>query len=137
MDRDQVVAVASSFVTHQIGTGLKLRVLSGPRCRTTLNWSRRAQRDLRALPDRDRSRIVRALREGLAADPLPRTLEVVALQGRAPWLRLRSGDWRVLRPLSTAELVDVAGAATRGFLVARIVNRRDLERAVATLPRID
>jgi mRNA-degrading endonuclease RelE of RelBE toxin-antitoxin system len=100
--------------------------------------SRRAQQDLRALPDRDRGRIVRALRQGLAADPLPRTLDVVALQGRAPWLRLRSGDWRVLlRPLSTAELAEVAGAATRGFLVARIVNRRDLERAVATLPRID
>lgn len=27
--------------------------------------------------------------------------------------------------------------ATRGLLVARIVNRRDLQRAVATLPRID
>jgi mRNA-degrading endonuclease RelE of RelBE toxin-antitoxin system len=100
--------------------------------------SRRAQRDLRALPERDRSRIARALREGLAADPLPRNLDLVALQGRAPWLRLRSGDWRVLlRPLSVRELADVANAATRGFLVARIVNRRDLERAVATLPRID
>lgn len=100
--------------------------------------SRRAQRDLRVLPDRDRSRIVRALREGLASDPLPRNLDVVALQGRAPSLRLRSGDWRVLlRPLNAPELADVAGTATRGFLVARIVNRRDLERAVATLPRID
>ncbi len=100
--------------------------------------SRRAQRDLRVLPDRGRSRIVRALQEGLAADPLPRNLDIVALQGQAPWLRLRSGDWRVLlRPLSVAELTDVARTATRGFLVARIVNRRDLERAVATLPRID
>ncbi len=100
--------------------------------------SRRAQRDLRALSDRDRSRIVRALREGLAADPLPRNLDIVALQGQAPWLRLRSGDWRVLlRPLSVAELADVGGTTARGFLVARIVNRRDLERAVATLPRID
>jgi mRNA-degrading endonuclease RelE of RelBE toxin-antitoxin system len=100
--------------------------------------SRRAQRDLRALPDRERSRIVRALREGLAADPLPRNLDLAALQGRAPWLRLRSGDWRVLlRPLSAAELADVGGTTARGFLVARIVNRRDLERAVATLPRID
>ena len=98
----------------------------------------RAQRDLRALPDRDRSRIVRALREDLASDPLPRNLDVVALQGRTPWLRLRSGDWRLLlRPLSAAELAEVAGTATRGFLVARIVNRRDLERAVATLPRLD
>jgi mRNA-degrading endonuclease RelE of RelBE toxin-antitoxin system len=100
--------------------------------------SRRAQRDLRALPHRDRGRIIRALQEDLAADPLPRNLDVVALQGRAPWLRLRSGDWRVLlRPLSAVELADVDGTAERGFLVARIVNRRDLERAVATLPRID
>ncbi len=100
--------------------------------------SRRAQRDLRALPQRDRGRIIRALQEDLAADPLPRNLDVVALQGRAPWLRLRSGDWRVLlRPLSAVELADVEGTAERGFLVARIVNRRDLERAVATLPRID
>ena len=98
----------------------------------------RAQRDLRPLPDRDRSRIVRALQEDLAADPLPPNLDLVALRRRAPWLRLRSGDWRVpLRPLSATELADVAGTAERGFLVARIVNRRDLERAVATLPGID
>jgi hypothetical protein len=74
----------------------------------------------------------------LVADPLPSNLDIVALRGRAPWLRLRSGDWRVLlRPLSAAELADVGGAAERGFLVARIVNRRDLERAVATLPGLD
>lgn len=90
------------------------------------------------LPDRDRSRIVRALREDLATDPLPPNLDLVALQGRAPWLRLRSGDWRVLlRPLNAAELADVARTAERGFLVARIVNRRELERAVANLPGID
>jgi len=99
---------------------------------------RRAQRDLRALPERDRGRIVRALRDDLAAEPLPPNLDLVALRGRAPWLRLRSGDWRVLlRPLTPTELAEVAGTAERGFLVARIVNRRDLERAVATLPGID
>lgn len=99
---------------------------------------RRAQRDLHALPDRDRNRIVRVLREDLGADPLPPSLDLAALRGRAPWLRLCSGDWRVLlRPLSAAELADIAGAAERGLLVARIVNRRDLERAVATLPGLD
>lgn len=81
---------------------------------------------------------MRALRESLAADPLPPNLDLAALRGRTPWLRLRSGDWRVLlRPLSQAELGDVGGTAERGFLVARIVNRRDLERAVATLPGLD
>lgn len=99
---------------------------------------RRAQRDLRTLPDRDRRRIVRALRDELATDPLPPNVDLIALRGRAPWLRLRSGDWRVLlRPLTAAELADVAATAARGFLVARIVNRRDLDRAVATLPGID
>jgi len=43
----------------------------------------------------------------------------------------------LLRPLTPTELAEVAGTAERGFLVARIVNRRDLERAVATLPSID
>jgi len=90
------------------------------------------------LPDRDRSRIVRALHEDLAADPLPPNLDLVPLRGRAPWLRLRSSAWRVLlRPLSAAELADVAGTAECGFLVARIVDRRELERAVANLPGID
>ena len=97
--------------------------------------SRRAQRDLRTLPDRDRRHIVRALREELATDPLAPNVDLIALRGRAPWLRLRSGDWRVLlRPLSAAELAEVAATGRRGFLVARIVNRRDLDRAVATLP---
>lgn len=103
-----------------------------------IELGRRAQRDLRTLPDRDRSRIVRVLRDGLAADPLPPNLDLAALRGGAPWLRLRLGDWRMLlRPLTPAELVRVAATAEHGFLVARIVNRRDLERAVATLPGID
>ena len=100
--------------------------------------SRRAQRDLRALPGRDRSRIVRALREDLVDDPPPQNLDIAALQSRAPWLRVRVGNWRVLcRPLGSDELAGLAGTAERGVLVARIVNRRDLERAVATLPEID
>lgn len=106
--------------------------------RNHVELGRRAQRELRALPDRDRNRIVRALREDLAADPLPPHLDLVALRGRAPSLRLRSGDWRMLlRPLSAAELADIAVAAERGLLVARVGNRRDLERAVATLPGLD
>jgi mRNA-degrading endonuclease RelE of RelBE toxin-antitoxin system len=100
--------------------------------------SRRAQRDLRALTGRDRSRIVRVLRDDLVADPPTQNLDIVALQGRTPWLRIRVGNWRVLcRPLSADELSDAIGTAERGFLVGRIVNRRELERAVATLPKID
>ena len=57
-------------------------------------------------------------------------LDVKALAGRAPWLRLRVGDWRVLyRPLSAEE----AAAGGPGWLVARVVDRRDLERSVRSL----
>lgn len=60
-------------------------------------------------------------------------LDIVALQGRAPWRRLRSGDWRIIhRPLTPAE-VKKLGRKGRGYLVARVVNRRDLERAIRTL----
>lgn len=100
--------------------------------------SRHAQRDLQAPTGRDRSRIARVLRDDLVDDPLPQNLDIVALQGRAPWLRIRVGNWRVLcPPLSSDELSGLAGMLERGFLVARIVNRRELERAVATLPKID
>jgi hypothetical protein len=57
-------------------------------------------------------------------------LDVKALSGRAPWLRMRVGDWRVLyRPLTQAE----AAESGRGWLVARVVDRRDLERSVRSL----
>jgi mRNA-degrading endonuclease RelE of RelBE toxin-antitoxin system len=133
--------------SHHVFTPLPFRCSRGGRFRSSeilvtmpnhVELGRRAQRDLRSLPDGGRTRIVRALREDLAADPLPPNLDLVPLRGRAPWLRLRSGDWRVLlRPLSAAELAGVAGTAERGFLVARIVNRGDLDRAITTLPGID
>jgi hypothetical protein len=56
-----------------------------------------------------------------------------------PYLRLRVGAYRVIyRPLDPTEIAEVArrrglskvGAA---YPVARIVHRRDLERAVASL----
>jgi hypothetical protein len=65
---------------------------------------------------------------------------VKALEARPPWIRLRVGDWRVVyRPLDGKERADLANV--RGepvdpgtHYVARIVNRRDLERIVAALP---
>jgi len=48
---------------------------------------------------------------------------VKAIAGHAGWFRLRVGDWRVLYRRVSAS----------GMLVARIVNRRDLDRAVAQL----
>lgn len=84
-------------------------------------YARRAKRDLRRIgPGPEARRIVRALDELAAGAP---NLDVKALQGRAPWLRLRVGDWRVLyREIGEGDL-----------LVGRIVPRGDLERAVDSL----
>jgi hypothetical protein len=65
-------------------------------------------------------------------------LDIVALQGRPPWRRLRTGDWRIIfRPLTSAELKSLPrkgrGLPQRAYLVARIVNKRDVERAIRRL----
>lgn len=84
----------------------------------------RAERDLHKIgPGPDRARIVARLRD-LSADA--HNLDIKALAGASPWLRLRVGDYRVLyRP---------AGGA---YVVERIVNRRELDRAVEALPAAD
>ena len=97
-----------------------------------IELSRRAQRDLRGL--RGSPDLGRAL-EGL--DRLAEgaeNLDIKALQGAAPWLRLRVGDVRVIyRPLTAEELQNLRGPSAVGFLVARVVNRRDLDRAIESL----
>jgi hypothetical protein len=66
----------------------------------------------------------RRLFEGLARlERREANLDIRPLAGHPGWLRLRVGDWRVLyRP----------GEA--GWAVERIVDRKNLDRAVATLP---
>lgn len=63
-----------------------------------IELSRRSERDLRRVgqgPERDR--IVNGLRRLADSDA---SLDIKALQGLAPWMRLRVGDWRVLyRPI--------------------------------------
>lgn len=87
---------------------------------TKLELSSRAVRDLRRLargPDREHAvDALRALADGAA------NLDVKTLGGRPPWRRLRAGDHRLIYR-STEE----------GIWVERIVNRRDLERAITTL----
>src|SRR5438094_9608342 len=91
--------------------------------RPRVELAQRALRDLRKMPAGERPRIRAALAD-LAAGA--ENLDVKALAGRAPWMRLRTGDWRVLyRPLAASE--------GDGWLVARVVNRRELERAVRAL----
>lgn len=90
--------------------------------------SRRAERDLRRL---GLGETVARIREALAALAAGEAnLDVKPLAGAAPWHRLRVGDYRILyRPVDSTEAI--AGGAE--WLVARIVHRRDLERAVTTL----
>jgi mRNA-degrading endonuclease RelE of RelBE toxin-antitoxin system len=81
--------------------------------------SARAERDLRRLDPPTRLRIAQGMRALQAGAP---NLDVKALKGSAPWWRLRVGEHRVL--CRTIE---------GGWLVERIVDRRDLERAVRSL----
>ena len=100
----------------------------------------RAAKDLSRLDKPARARIVSVLRDDLTANPVPDNLDVKALKGASPWLRLRVGDHRVVyRPLTDDELRPFVASyprtkrPVRGFLVERIVNRRDLDRAVSGL----
>lgn len=82
--------------------------------------SRRAERDLRRIGrGSELDCIVKAFRELVTGDA---NLDVRALRGASPWLRLRVSDWRILyRPTD------------RGFWIERVVHRRELERAIQTL----
>ena len=90
--------------------------------------SRRAQRDLRRIGRGEALARLREALEGLADGEA--SLDVKPLAGSAPWHRLRVGDYRVLYRVVEP---DEAGASDARFLVARVVHRRDLERAVTTL----
>ena len=90
--------------------------------------SRRAERDLRRIGRGEALARLREALEGLAVGEA--NLDVKPLAGSAPWHRLRVGDYRVLyRVVEPDEAVE----SEARFLVARIVHRRDLERAVVTL----
>lgn len=90
--------------------------------------SRRAERDLRGIGRGEALARLREALEGLAVGE--DNLDVKPLAGSALWHRLRVGDYRVLH---RAVEPDEAGDSDARFLVARVVHRRDLERAVATL----
>lgn len=90
--------------------------------------SRRAERDLRRIGSRETITRIREALEALAVGEAK--LDIKPLAGAAPWHRLRVGDYRILyRPVDPVEAID----AEAKWLVARIVSRRDLQRAVATL----
>jgi mRNA-degrading endonuclease RelE of RelBE toxin-antitoxin system len=97
--------------------------------------SKRALRDLRRVDHKSRRRLLDLLETDLAAEPQPANLDIKPLTRRAPWLRIRRGEYRVLyRPLTHGELQALDGQEQAGFLVERVIDRGDLERAASTLP---
>ncbi len=70
----------------------------------------------------------------IGVHPLPRNADIAPIRGHAPWLRLRLGSHRLLfRPLTRGELDALGVDAEVGYLVARVVDRRELERAIDAL----
>jgi mRNA-degrading endonuclease RelE of RelBE toxin-antitoxin system len=90
---------------------------------SNLKLAPRAIRDLKGLDRKTRRRVQQAFR-ALGADAA--NLDVKPVAGHAPWLRLRAGEHRVLY----RELTDEPGAR---YLVARVIDRRDLHRAIDKL----
>ncbi|MFA5785508.1 MAG: type II toxin-antitoxin system RelE/ParE family toxin [Actinomycetota bacterium] len=87
--------------------------------RRRIDLSKRAQRDLRAMPPAGRESMAQALR-GFATGAS--NLDLRPLHGREPWHRLRVGSHRIIyRPTPD------------GFLVYRVIDRSELERVVAGL----
>lgn len=96
--------------------------------------SKRALRDLRRIHHKSRKRLLDLLENDLAAEPQPANLDIKPLTGRAPWLRLRRGEYRVLyRPLTNSDLRALGASEQAGFLVERVIERGELERAASTL----
>lgn len=100
--------------------------------RARILFSERATNDISRLDLEMRERVLSVIRNRMGILPTPTNLDMKPLEGRPPWLRVRVGDVRVLcRRLTTAELR--ATGAERGYLIARVVRRRDLDRATARL----
>jgi hypothetical protein len=104
--------------------------------------SSQAQRDLRRMGrGSDRDRVVNVLFEELTAVPAPGNLDAKLMEGSRPWdapARRRLAN--PLPPSGAEELQRVRASQTpgdgsQGFLVDRVVNRRDLAEAVRNLTR--
>jgi mRNA-degrading endonuclease RelE of RelBE toxin-antitoxin system len=83
----------------------------------------RAIRDLKGLDRQTRERMQQAF-EALGVDAA--NLDIKPVAGHRPWRRLRVGEHRVLFRELNAE----TGAR---YLVARVIDRRDLHRAIDKL----
>jgi mRNA-degrading endonuclease RelE of RelBE toxin-antitoxin system len=90
---------------------------------SSIKLAPRAIRDLKSLDRQTRRRVQQAF-QALEVDAA--NLDIKPVAGHAPWRRLRVGEHRVLY----RELV--ADANSR-YLVARVIDRRDLHRAIDKL----
>ncbi len=85
-------------------------------------FGREALKDRRRIPDERVEEIASRLQ--MIATGRSRNLDIKALRGVKPWLRLRVGDYRV-----------VYRHSGRRILVARVVSRQELESAIGKLKR--
>lgn len=83
----------------------------------------RAIRDLKRLDRLTRKRVQQAFK-ALGAEAA--NLDIKQIAGHAPWRRLRVGEYRVLYRELPAE-------GDLHYLVARVIDRRDLHRAIDKL----
>lgn len=94
--------------------------------------SPRAEKDFRRLDHPARMRIRSLLADKLTVMPLPQNVDIKPLEGAAPWFSVRVGQYRIVcRALDASEIRDTD--ATAGWYVARIIDRKDLSRAVKDL----
>ncbi len=97
-----------------------------------VQFSKRGARDIERLSQPQRTR-VRTVLDGLSQDPAPANLDVRPLVGHEPWLRLRIGTLRVIFRRLTLEESRPRGIRGHGYLVERVIDRRDLDEAVRPL----
>lgn len=96
--------------------------------------STRAIKDLRRLDPSLRARAETFIQRRLRAVPQLPNLDIRSLEGKPPWLRARVGELRIIcRRLTSAELTARQVTVAQGYLIVRIVPRRELERAVSEL----
>jgi mRNA-degrading endonuclease RelE of RelBE toxin-antitoxin system len=97
-----------------------------------VQFSKRGARDIERLSQPQRIRVRKVL-DGLSKDPAPAKLDVRPLMGREPWLRLRIGTLRVIFRRLSLEESRLRGIRGHGYLVERVIDRRDLDEAVRPL----
>ena len=97
-----------------------------------VQFSKRGARDIERLSQSQRIRVRKVL-NSLSKDPAPTNLDLRPLVGHEPWLRLRIGTLRVIFRRLTLEESRPRGIRGHGYLVERVVDRRDLDKAVGPL----